>query len=94
MGGAIFVCTSDLDSDNTAKGAQGGCSARIDEANSCGVTFSGGVAAQGQPDLFWTGASGGAHSTADITDACAPVIRVTGNSTTIAIESLPPPWPF
>ncbi len=84
-GGALFVCTNDLDSDSTPKGAKGGCSASIDETNSCGVTFSGGIAAQGQPDLFWTGASGGAHSTAGITDSCpVPAMSVTGNSLTIA----------
>ena len=84
-GGAVFVCTSDLDNDNTAKGAKGGCSASIDEVSSCGVTFSGGVAAQGQPDLFWkTGASGGAHSTAGITDVCPPpVMSVQGNGVPI-----------
>ncbi|MEI8167403.1 MAG: hypothetical protein WCG26_13560, partial [Chloroflexales bacterium] len=77
-GGAIFVCTADLDSDSTAKGAKGGCSGTINEASSCGVTFSGGVAAQGQTDLFWKGASGGAHSTAGITDngGCAKVISI------------------
>lgn len=77
-GGAIFVCTSDLDSDSTAKGANGGCSGTIDETNSCGVTLSGGVAAQGQPDLFWKGASGGAHSTAGITDfnGCPTVVAI------------------
>lgn len=86
QGGAVFICTSDLDNDNTAKGAKGGCSASIDEVSSCGVTFSGGVAAQGQPDLFWkTGASGGAHSTAGITDSCpTPIMSITGNSVTIA----------
>ena len=67
-GGAIFVCTADLDTDSTPKGANGGCSGSIDETASFGVTFSGGVAAQGQPDLFWTGAGGEAHSTAGIVD--------------------------
>ena len=67
-GGAIFICTSDLDSNNAPNGARGGCSGSIDEAASYGVTFSGGAATEGQPDLFWTQASGGAHNTAGITD--------------------------
>ncbi|MCI4626804.1 MAG: DUF4347 domain-containing protein, partial [Candidatus Magnetoovum sp. WYHC-5] len=45
LGGSIFICTSDLDSDSTAKGANGGCSGTIDETNSCDVSFSGGIAA-------------------------------------------------
>ncbi|AUB82329.1 hypothetical protein THSYN_16160 [Candidatus Thiodictyon syntrophicum] len=63
LGGAIFICTSTQDV---------GCSAGIDEANSSGVTFSGGSATTAQPDLFWTEASGGENSTAGITDAAAP----------------------
>ncbi len=68
-GAALFICTADLDTDNTPKGAMGGCAGRIDETASYGVTFSGGVATDGQPDLFWTGAGGAAHSTAGIADA-------------------------
>ena len=91
MGGAIFICTSDLDTDTTAKGARGGCSGGIDEVNSYGVTFSGDSATQGTPDLYWTGASGGAHSTAGITDGgtatqtiafgAAPTVLVGGTGT-------------
>ena len=69
QGGAIFICTNTLDTDPTPKGAQGGCSGAIDEPNSYRVTFSGGAAAQGQPDLFWTAGGGGAHSTVGISDA-------------------------
>ncbi|CAK0779412.1 exported hypothetical protein [Gammaproteobacteria bacterium] len=73
-GGAIFVCTSDLDAS---------CGGKIDETNSCGVSFSGGVAAQGQTDLFWTGASGGAHSTAGIADTtgCPSVVSIAPTNT-------------
>ncbi|MBB1127416.1 thrombospondin type 3 repeat-containing protein, partial [Thiospirillum jenense] len=82
-GGAVFICTNDLDSvstavNNMATGANGGCSGTIDETNSCGVTFGTGAvntAVEGQADLFWTGATGVAHSTTNITDGCnaAPV---------------------
>ncbi len=75
-GGAIFVCTADLDADNSAKGAKGGCSGSIDEANSYGVTLSGGAASDGQSDLFWTGASGGAHSTLGLTDSSITVTSI------------------
>jgi len=54
QGGALFICTPDLDSDNTAAGARGGCSGSIDLANTYGVTYSGNTAADGNPDLFWT----------------------------------------
>ena len=82
QGGAIFICTPGLDTDNTPKGAMGGCSGRIDEPGSYGVTFSGGVAAQGQPDLYWTRAGGGAHDTTGITE-------VVGLPQTIVFSGVP-----
>ena len=66
-GGAVFICTPDL-TDSGTNQAPTQCGGSIDEAASYGVTFSGGTATEGQPDLFWTKASGGAHSTAGMTD--------------------------
>ena len=66
-GGAVFICTPDL-TDSGSNQAPNQCGGSIDEAASSGVIFSGGTAAEGQPDLFWTQASGGAHSTAGMTD--------------------------
>lgn len=53
-GGAVFICTPDLDSDYTASGAKGGCAGSIDTAQSYGISYSGNTAADGNPDLFWT----------------------------------------
>ncbi|CAK0779330.1 hypothetical protein CCP4SC76_6840002 [Gammaproteobacteria bacterium] len=73
------MCTSDLDAS---------CGGKIDETNSCGVSFSGGVAAQGQTDLFWTGASGGAHSTAGIANSCPSVVSIAPTGATGASTSV------
>ncbi|CAK0758166.1 exported hypothetical protein [Gammaproteobacteria bacterium] len=81
MGGAIFVCTRNLDDDADA-GAKGGCSGSIDEANSFGVTFTGDSASDGQPDLFWKNASDGDHRTAGITDTST--MKIIGNNVSIA----------
>lgn len=48
-GGAVFICTPDLDFD-----AQNACSGSLDLANTYGVSYSGNVAAEGEPNLFWT----------------------------------------
>ncbi|WP_041245294.1 WD40/YVTN/BNR-like repeat-containing protein [Geotalea uraniireducens] len=54
-GGALFVCTSDLDNDSSASGAKGSCSAAIDLAGSCGVSFNGNIAGTGNADYYWNG---------------------------------------
>lgn len=77
MGGGLFVCTSNLDSDSSAAGANGGCSASIDEIQSCGVSFSsntaltaaGGNTANGEPDLFWNN-NGSQQGASGISDPC------------------------
>jgi len=61
-GGGIFVCTSTEDGSN--------CSGTLDEAVSCGNSFSSNTAATGQNDLYLTGATGGDHSTVGLTDIC------------------------
>ena len=86
-GGAVFICTADLDTDNAPKGAMGGCSGRIDETASYGVTFSGGTAAEGQPDLFWTGAGGGAHGTAGMTDIGTVIQTITFGAAPVGITA-------
>ena len=89
-GGAIFICTPDLIDSGTNQ-APTQCDGDIEEVASSNVTFSGGTAAEGQPDLFWTQARGGAHSTGGLTDVVmidqtiafgtAPVVSVGGAGT-------------
>lgn len=55
LGGAIFICTPDLDDDITPKGAQGGCAGSIDLSQTQGVSFSGNAATDAYPNLVWTG---------------------------------------
>jgi hypothetical protein len=81
-GGAIFVCTSDLDTNATLdRGAKGTCvggsgitGTGIDTANSCGVSFSGTSAADGQPDVYWSNGSGGQAVTTSLGNACSDAI--------------------
>lgn len=61
-GGGIFVCTSTEDGAN--------CSAILDEAASCGNSFASNTADTDQADLYWSGATGGAHATTGLTDIC------------------------
>ncbi|HOB62594.1 MAG TPA: IPTL-CTERM sorting domain-containing protein [Candidatus Competibacteraceae bacterium] len=83
-GGAIFICTPDLDNDNTAKGAKGGCGGKINEVKSCEVTFDNNQALTGQNELFWTGAAGSQHSTAGITDPCTTIPPTTSPIPTLS----------
>jgi hypothetical protein len=45
LGGALFVCTSDI---------SGSCSASIDTAHSCSVSFASNSASDGQPNYYWS----------------------------------------
>jgi hypothetical protein len=53
-GGAIFICTADLDLVNLPRGAKGSCAGSINTGTSYAVTFSGGSASSAQPDIFWS----------------------------------------
>ncbi|MDD2769704.1 MAG: hypothetical protein PHT19_13285 [Methylococcus sp.] len=90
-GGAIFVCTSDLGSSAST------CSGSIDEAASCGNTFTGNSVSTATPvdtsNLFWTGASGGQGSTSGLTDACATPTPVPTASPTPVPTASPTPVP-
>jgi len=81
-GGAVFICTPDL-ADYGTNQARTQCGGSIDEARSYGVTFGGGVAADGQPDLFWTAAAGGAHNPLGIIDPLPPTMEVLGQGRSI-----------
>jgi hypothetical protein len=53
-GGAVFICTADLDLVNLPRGAKGSCGGSINTGASYAVTFSGGSASTAQPDIFWS----------------------------------------
>ncbi len=100
--GAVFICTPDLDSDNTAKGAKGGCAGVLDTATSYGISYSGNTATDGSSDLFWTGKTCGSGIPLAISPTalwqqlalpCVPsaspasVANVLGNSPTANLRS-------
>jgi methionine-rich copper-binding protein CopC len=101
-GGAVFICTADLDTDNTLGGAKGSCSASINTGASYAVTYTGGSAIDGQPDVFWSnGASIGdgtvvqksftipasnGPSVSSSVPASSPVVNATSMSFTVTFS--------